>query len=264
MKIFFILMFTCFLFSGPLSAQELDSFEDSFLESSEEEEKGGTEDAENEDGYEDDEESEGLAELLLELFVRLTWYAVAYGGSYSNDRVDPPNYSDYYIRPRRTGEPLIPIFRSDTSFGIIDPELYAADQRFEVGYGAIGFTGRYTLFFETDRISNLHLWETYIHYRMSLGNALEVSPGFGAFGMEGKAEYKGFSLSLPVKMYVPDAFALEAITAFNFYPTEVVGTDFDISLMLDLGRIYPKAGYRIYGTGTSFLETFYLGCSFIY
>ena len=258
-----------FITFSQLPAQELGAFEDSLEGGSESEgadEAPDEEEESEEDIWDDDEVT--FSGILMELFVRLAWYAVIYGGAYSNDRMSAVsgelNEDDFLVRPRSAGEPLIPLFRSDTSLGILNTELYCADQRFELGYGAVGLSGRYSLFFETDRPAGLHLWETYLHYRMSLGNTLEMSPGFGGFGMTGEGEYNGFSMSFPVKIFVPGLFSAETFTAFNFYPNDVLALDFDAALLLDLGFIHPKAGYRRYSTETDSLNVFYVGCAVVY
>ncbi len=245
-----------------VAAQELEAFEDTFIE--DEDESSDEQDESDDEFWEDeeDEEDSELAAVLAEFFARLLWYIIISGGSYSNDRMNPPP-EDESIRPRERGEPLIPVLRSDTALGVVSSELFSIDQRMEAGYGALGLSGRYTLFLETDEPQTLHLWETYIHYRMSIFDGLEFSPGLGMFGMTGKSQYDGFSMTFPVRLHLRGQFSLEFLSAFNFYPSGVVGEDLDFSMLFDLGSVYPKLGYRRYGSDTSSLNIFYVGVSFI-
>lgn len=189
MKNIVMICFLLWLIIPDVHSQELGEFEDSFREAEGDQEEE-SEEATEESG---DEETESeFSRLLLEFIGRLIWYAFISGGSYSNARMDSSN--EDFLHPRQVGEPLIPILRSDTAFHYLSTDLFALDERVEVGYGAFGVAGRYTLYFETDRYALLHLWEVHLLYRMSIAHMIEFSPGLGAFGMEGESRYGGFLL----------------------------------------------------------------------
>lgn len=259
-KTIFIILISIFVFSNGFT-QELGDFEDS-LQGVEEEENNKAQEQDDPDEEWDDED--GFSAVMMKLFARLMWYIFLSAGNYSNERMNPSENFEYQIRPRENGEPLIPIIRSDSTLGMLSLQMYSLDQRIEFGYGALALSGRYTLFFETDEPSRLHLWESYIHYRMSLGNIIEFSPGVGAFGMLANSEYSGLSLSLPLRLYIRDYASLELISGFNFYPSGVTAFDTDLSILIDLGNIYPRFGFRRYGSDYSTLDTFYAGLTLVY
>lgn len=257
-KMIFIILISIFVFSNSF-AQELGEFEDSFQEAEEEDSI-----VQEQDDPDEEWEDEGLSQVLMKFFARLMWYIFLSAGNYSNERMNPSENFEYQIKPREKGEPLIPIIRSDSTFGMLSLQMYSLDQRIELGYGALALSGRYTLFFETDEPYRLHLWESYIHYRMSLGNIIEFSPGAGVFGMLANSEYSGLSLSLPLRLYIRDYASLELISGFNFYPSGVTAFDTDLSILIDLGNIYPRFGFRRYGSEYSTLDTFYAGLTLVY
>lgn len=259
-KTIFIILISIFVFSNSF-AQELGEFEDSFQEVEEEDNIAQEQDDPDEEW---DDEDEGISKVMIKLFARLMWYIFLSAGNYSNERMDPSDDLWYQIKPREKGEPLIPIIRSDSALGMLSLQMYSLDQRIELGYGALALSGRYTLFFETDNSFRLHLWESYIHYRMSLGSFIEFSPGAGVFGMLANSEYSGLSLSFPLRLYLRDYASFEIISGFNFYPSGVIGVDTDLSILIDLGNIYPRFGYRRYGSDYSALDTFYAGLTLVY
>ncbi|MCK5198007.1 MAG: hypothetical protein KAR21_06635, partial [Spirochaetales bacterium] len=231
-KTIFIILISIFVFSNSF-AQELGEFEDSFQEAEEEDSITQEQDDQNEEWNEEDE---GLTQVLMKFFARLMWYIFLSAGNHSYERMNPPEDLEYQIKPREKGDPLIPIIRSDSTLGMLSLQMYSLDQRIELGYGALALSGRYTLFFETDKPSRLHLLEGYIHYRMSFGDIIEFSPGAGVFGMSANSEYSGFSLSLPLRLHLKDYASLELISGFNFYPSGITGVDTDLSILIDLGN----------------------------
>jgi hypothetical protein len=259
-KTIFIILISIFVFSNGF-AQELGEFEDSLQEVEEEDNIAQEQDDSSEEW---DDEDKGFSNVMIKFFARLMWYIFLSAGNYSNERMNPSDDFGYQVKPREKGEPLIPIIRSDSALGMLSLQMYSLDQRIELGYGALALSGRYTLFFETDDPSRLHLWESYIHYRMSLGNIIEFSPGVGVFGMLASSEYSGLSLSLPLRLYLRDFASLELISGFNFYPSGVILVDTDLSILIDLGNIYPRFGYRRYGSDISSLDTFYAGLTLVY
>lgn len=238
----------------PGATQELGAFEESFQT---EREKEKQESLENEA-----EEEEGSS-FFAELMARLIWYGILGGGVTSQERMhsrDPE-----FPWPRETGEPLIALIRSDTSFQLIQTDLFALDERIEAGYGAFGAAGRYTFYFETDTPAKIHLWSAHLLYRMSIANVMEISPGLGAFGMTGTGGYHGFSLTLPVRVNIQRRFSLEAVSTINFYPSGAVGSDFEGALLVDWAGINPRIGWRSYGSsGGGYLQGFFAGLTLVH
>jgi hypothetical protein len=254
-KILSIFLLIIFLIPQGFS-QELGDFEESFNQTEEENIDEETEET-------DDTESSELTSILFELIGKILWYTLLAGGIYSNERMNPEELSFPY--PRLTGDPLISILRSDTSFQIIEQDLYALDQRVEIGYGAIGFAGRYSYFFETDYPSELHLWQAHLLYRMSIMNIIEISPGIGTFGMFGQSEYTGFSITLPIRLNIARTISFEILPVLNLYPNGATGSDLDFALLINLNRIKPRLGFRqFYSSGGLALNGFYGGLTFVY
>jgi hypothetical protein len=251
-KSFLVVLLTGFLFF-PGWTQELGAFEESFQTEREKEEREISD-----NGDETDEEASFFAELMA----RLIWYGILGGGVTSQERMhsrDPE-----FPWPRKKGEPLIALSRSDTAIQLVQADLYALDERFEAGYGAFGATGRYTLFFETDTPAKIHLWSAHLLYRMSIADVMEISPGLGVFGMTGENSYQGFSLTLPVRINIDRRFSCEFISAVNFYPSGAVGSDFEGALLLDWEGICPRIGWRSYGSsGGGYLQGFFAGLTLV-
>lgn len=240
-------------------AQELGEFEESFNNEQEIEDEEPKETQKSMD-----EESESiLGQALLEFVWKLFWYTLFAGGAYSYERMVPEYES--FVYPRFVAEPLIAILRSDTSFQVLDQELFALDQRVEIGYGPFAAAGRYSYYFETDSPSELHFWQAHLLYRMSILNIIEFSPGFGVFGMFGQYENDGFSLTAPFRLNIVRAVSLEMLPVLNFYPNGATGTDLDIALLLDFQQVKPRLGYRqLSSSGGSALKGFYGGVTFVY
>ena len=195
--------------------------------------------------------------------VRLIWYGFISGGITSQERMH--SRDPQFPWPRTTGEPLIALVRSDTTLQMIQTDLFALDERIEVGYGALGAAGRYTLYFETDTPAKIQLWTAHLLYRMSIADAVEISPGLGAFGMTGDNQYQGFSLTLPIRVNIERHFSLEMASTFNFYPSGAVGADFEGALLLDWSGFNPRVGWRSYGTsGGGYLQGFFAGLTLVY
>lgn len=250
---FLLVALLALLIIFPGWTQELGAFEESF-QTEREKEKQETS---------DNSEEEGSPSFFGELMARLIWYGLLGGGITSQERMhsrDPD-----FPWPRKTGEPLIALFRTDSALQIIQPDLYALDERLEAGYGAFGAAGRFTLFFETDTPSKIYLWNAHLLYRMSIADAAEISPGLGIFGMTGDNGYQGFSLTLPVRINIDRRFSFEMVSTFNFYPSGAVGTDFEGALMLDWSGINPRIGWRSYGSsGGGYLQGLFGGLTLVY
>ncbi|MCK5675245.1 MAG: hypothetical protein KAH95_17825 [Spirochaetales bacterium] len=240
-------------------AQELGEFEESFNKEQEKEVKDSEEKHENRD----DDSDSVFGKILFKIIGKLFWYTLIAGGAYSYERMQPEYNS--YVYPRIAAEPLIAILRSDTSFQIIDQELFALDQRVEIGYGPFGAAGRYSYYFETDSPSELHLWQAHLLYRMSILNLIELSPGIGGFGMFGQYENDGLSLTAPIRVNIDRTVSLEILPVLNIYPNGSTGSDLDIAVLLDFQQVKPRFGYRqLSSSGGTVLKGFYGGVTFVY
>lgn len=255
-----ILIFLLILFLLPQGfAQELGDFEESFNEEQEKE----VEEPEETQESENDESDSVFVGVLMEFAVKLFWYTLIAGGAYSYERMKAEYHSVAY--PRIVAEPLIAILRSDTSFQIMNLELFALDQRFEIGYGPFGAAGRYSYYFETDSPSELHYWQAHLLYRMSILNLIEFSPGIGGFGMFGQYENDGLSLTAPIRLNIARTVSLEMLPVVNIYPSGATGADLDIALLLDFKHVKPRLGFRqLTSSGGNSLQGFYTGVSFVY
>ena len=255
-----ILIFLLILFLLPQGfAQELGEFEESFNKEQEKEDEES-----NETQISEDEGSDSVfGQVIFKIIGKLFWYTLIAGGAYSYERMQPEYHSLVY--PRAAAEPLIAILRTDTSFQIMDLELFALDQRVEIGYGPFGAAGRYSYYFETDSPSELHLWQAHLLYRMSILNLIEFSPGIGGFGMFGQYENDGLSLTAPIRLNIARTVSLEILPVLNIYPNGATGSDLDIAVLLDFLQVKPRLGYRqLSSSGGALIKGFYGGLTFVY
>ena len=255
-----LLIFLLILFLVPQGfAQELGEFEESFNK----EQETKNEEPEETQVSENDDSDSAFGQVLFKFIGKLFWYTLIAGGAYSYERMQP-EYSSFSY-PRVAAEPLIAILRSDTSFQIINQELFALDQRFELGYGPFGASGRYSYYFETDSPSELHYWQAHFLYRMSILNLIEFSPGIGGFGMFGQYKNEGLSLTAPIRLNIERTVSLEILPVLNIYPNGATGSDLDIALLFDFQQLKPRIGFRrLTSSGGTSLQGFYTGVSYVY
>jgi hypothetical protein len=256
-----ISIFLLILFLLPQGfTQELGEFEESFSTGEQEDEDVESKETQVNEGGDSDS---AISIVLLKFVGKLLWYTFIAGGAYSYERMLPEHSS--FIYPRVASEPLIAILRSDTSFQILDKELFSLDQRVEIGYGPFGAIGRYSYYFETDSPSELHFWQAHLLYRMSIINLIEFSPGFGVSGMFGNYAKDGFSLTAPIRLNIARSVSLEMLPVLNIYPNGSTGSDLDFAILLDFLKVKPRLGYRqLSSSGGAMLKGFYGGITLIY
>ena len=168
------------------------------------------------------------------------------GGMLSLERIEPKGRLDPEgdtIRPRKTGEALIPFFRFDFAYQDVEYDVSAWDYRFEGGYGPISAQFRWTSYDEKDPVDNLEVSEYHLMYRMSFSSQMEVDIGIGGMTVRGENENHGFSIAIPVLYHPSDYFGFEFRPVWSSV-NETDIQDFDFSVLIGWRYVSFKAGYR--------------------
>ena len=161
------------------------------------------------------------------------------------DRVDPDGLAaqeDERI-VRKHGEALVPFLRLDTMYQEVETDVTARDYLIIVGYGAVGFQVRSTVYEEKEPPDKLRLAEYHALYRMSLGNHVEIDLGAGAMVLKGIQENSGFSVTVPVLIHPSDHYGFEFRPVWSSINENDI-QDFDVAVLFGWRYVSVKAGYR--------------------
>jgi hypothetical protein len=170
---------------------------------------------------------------------------IANGGRHSWDRINPDGLAaqkDERI-VRRQGEALVPFLRLDTVYQNVETDVAAWDYLMIVGYGALGFQARSTVYEEKEPAGKLRFAEYHALYRMSLGNQVEVDLGAGAMVLKGAQENSGFSITVPVLIHPSDHYGFEFRPVWSSINENNI-QDFDVAVLFGWRYASVKAGYR--------------------
>lgn len=191
--------------------------------------------------------------------------ALFYGGIVSWERatgdIPEPETGEPECTARMVGEPLIPLLRLDGQWVRTDGDISVLDSRLEAGFGPLAVDVRSSVFDED--ASEVDLTETRWHllYRMSFSDQLEVDLGIGGVEVDSESTQNAYSFTAPVRFYFNRHVGLELWPAWS----EVNGMrvdDYEASLMLNLGWVSVKPGYRVWNFGSESLEGPAVGISF--
>ncbi len=211
------------------------------------------------DGSESKEQgNDAIAQALMSVFI----VGLAAGGEQSWARVNgsAKDSQDNNIRPRQTGEALIPFVRVDLGYQWLKADITAVDVRSEIGHSLLGMEVRHTRYEEEISKDDLNITEIHGLYRMSLGNFVEVDIGLGTLVLEGAETHSGVSMTTPVQVHPVDWLGVELRPVWS----SVAGKDLlDVDASLLFGWRYAslKAGYRWFRSEHQSLDGPHLGVS---
>lgn len=196
-------------------------------------------------------------EVFFELGHLVSYELVSAG--YASSMRHTGEVGESRLRPRMTGEALIPKFRFDSHYQMVDSDINAFDSRFEFGRGPIGIDLRHTRFHETGIDDSLSVTEFFFLYRMSFGNHVGMNFGLGNFKLTGNRQNTSFAFSLPIHWH-------EGYMGMEFRPvyTSINGSfveDYDFRFMLNYKISSFQLGYRSIQVPGDALEGPYLGFS---
>ncbi len=170
---------------------------------------------------------------------------IADGGRHSWERINANGLAaqqDERIA-RKPGEALVPFLRLDTMYQEVETDVTAWDYLMIVGYGALGFQVRYTVYSEKEPADKLRFAEYHALYRMSLGNHVEVDLGAGAIVLKGAQENSGFSVTAPVFYHPSDHYGFEFRPVWSSVNENSV-QDFDVAALFGSRYASIRVGYR--------------------
>jgi hypothetical protein len=168
---------------------------------------------------------------------------------------------DQTLKPRHSGEALIPIFRVDAGYQNVKGDVSAYDIRGEVGYGPIGLQVRNTHYRERSPADNLDFFQIQGLYRMSVGNYFEIDLGLGSSNLRGNEQHSGTSLATSILVHPSEVFGLELRQSWtNFNRNTLSDYDFGVDLKCRYAAL--RMGYRWVRSEHTSLNGPYVGVSF--
>jgi hypothetical protein len=164
---------------------------------------------------------------------------------------------------RKPGEGVIAYARLDVSLLRVSSRISGDDTRAELGFGPIGIAGRTTRYREEDPKAELDVNQYHLLYRMSAGDRLEITVGYGRLRLEGLSSTAGDSRTASIL----------------FYPTRHVGFEYrpslatvngnritDHELAVSFGDLFwaARIGYRRLESPSERLDGPFIGLSIRY
>lgn len=191
--------------------------------------------------------------------------AFFYGGIVSWERatgnIPQPEIGQLDYSVRMIGEPMIPLLRLDGQWVRTDGSISVLDTRLEAGFGPIAFDIRNAAFQEDGVDGDLTLTRWHLLYRMSFSNTLEVDLGVGGAEVEGETTNDGFSFTSPIRFHPMRHLGFELWPTWSEINGERVD-DYEASLLINIGWISIKPGYRFWHFADETLEGPAIGLSF--
>lgn len=244
-KIVYIFLFFL-LFVNSLYAGKLNDFE-------KEATKDTPEPATRSSSTDSDEGDDSFSEFLIGVI----FYTFAYGGISSWERM---KLNSSVIETRILGEPGLPILRFDTSYQDVESDVYAIDNRLEVGYGPFGCDYRITKYHESTPKTNLDITSVHGIYRMSFTRFVEVGLGLGNMTLEGINKHSGFSVLIPLHIQFSDIWSFQFRSSWSALRNNDV-SDYDFGIMYTRGFGSIRVGYRSVSSGNEQLKGPHIGFS---
>jgi len=190
-------------------------------------------------------------------------YIFLHGGYQSLALVQEDVYFDSPFRAdmRLPGDPIIPFASVDVHHQFSSGSLNAWDSRGKVGYGPLAASVRWTQYRETDFAARLDFVQTYGHYRMTVHDVFEFSPGLGYGWFLGDVDASGTAFTAPVRLMLPMGFSAEYRPAWISVGSAGTVYDQDVSLLYGRRYAYARIGYRWVWNRTETLDGPYVGFS---
>lgn len=143
------------------------------------------------------------------------------------------------IADRRPGEALIPFVRLDTVWHRVNSRLDAVDWRAEAGYGPVGAHVNATHYRERHPSARLDLVRALALYRMSFGVHAQADFGLGIVSVRGDESTSRLLFSTPLLLHPGRHWGVE------FRPAWADRLDdYDLAVLLTVGPVSAKAGWR--------------------
>lgn len=181
--------------------------------------------------------------------------------SSTNESGTAANLEDaaFKIAPRKPGKPLLPFARIDYAYQRISSDVSARDYRGEFGYGPLALHINQTHFIESNPDDTLDLRRTYLLYRMSLGEMVEIDAGLGVSALIGSGRSNQSVWTFPVLVQATDTIGVEFRPAW-----EDSLSDYDLGLVFSYRYVSLKTGYRWFVSPDKTLSGLYAGISLHY
>jgi hypothetical protein len=254
-SLYFVCLLVCLVFfSQPASGGELGDLEQDAT-------KGGqSEDREH--GYGDNHNDDCWDSCFDELFEHMVWDVLEAGWTMSWNRAKGIQSEEYKtLKPRHSGEALIPVLRVDAEYQNVKGDVSAYDIRCEAGYGPIGLQVRNTHYREKSPADKLNFLQIQGLYRMSVGNKFEIDLGFGSSNLYGKKDHSGPSLSTSILVHPNEVIGFELRQSWTSFNANEL-SDYDFGMDLKYKRAALRMGYRWVRSEHESLNGPYVGISF--
>jgi len=263
-KFFITTVLLCFVFHTNISsAGKLDDFEEEATSESTSTSERRVKRRNEEDNTAGEELANSIVTSLLgglleaaAVGLRTTGGDSLYKAKSSFDDSEHPT-----LKPRRHGQRLVPFARFDTLFGEFESDLELQDYLVEAGYGAFSATYRYSRFQEKSPSDLLILDQTFINYRMTLGDRTQLDLGLGNYGLKGNQDLSDRAFRFGFSWIGDSRFGVE----YNYVFTagdQVKINDKELALLYSYDYISLKAAYRIINGRSADLRGPSLGLSF--
>jgi len=212
---------------------------------------------------EDDNEDRSLLGDIFGVFFDAIFDGILTTGKYSFYKAESSFTSEEHpeLKPRNNGQRLVPFLRFDALFGNFESAIELQDYMTETGYGAFSFSYRYSRFDEQSPSDQLVLEQSFLNYRMTLGDRTQLDFGFGNYSLKGNKDYSDSAFRLGFAWVGDRHFGME----YNYVFTEgdeLKISDQEIALLYSRDYISLKTSYRIIHGGSADLRGPALGLSF--
>lgn len=203
-------------------------------------------------------QNHGVEDACASMITEEIVHGMAYGGSASLARINASagDALDMDVRPRESGESLLPFVRLDASYQRVKSDVHAFDYSLEGGYGPVALRFNQSHFSEQEPEDTLDVFRFYGLYRMSFGDIVETDIGAGVLALKGDDRSNRFSLTLPILIHPMQFVGIEFRPAWADHISE-----YDIGLLLGVRYGSVKMGYRWLNGPNETLDGPYAGMS---
>ena len=198
---------------------------------------------------------------LFYLTTRVLFYGALYGGTLSLERMFKG--SEAKLKPRKSGEVMLPKLAMDVSYQQINSETFAYNGRLEFGYGPFAVEAQETSYKEREAENHLQIIQIHGLYRMSFSEKSGLSLGFGSLLWNGRSRKSGFSFMMPLQVHLAKNIELKCSPAWAFLDKRVIN-DYKLALAYSQKYVSAQGGYRWFGSGHEYLQGPYGGLVFHY
>ena len=210
--------------------------------------------------YDNDDDTPDVMEDFVWEMLKITGTAIVAGGINSYEKalhtgehpIDLPLTVEP-LKPKRLGEKHIPFLRLDAAYGDMTNAITLTDFGVELGYGPISAAYQKSRFMESAPKDKLTWSSTFLNYRASILDHLQIDLGYGKFSLDGNDSTSEMGERFGIGWSQQNGMGFEYEIGTT-HGDELKIRDQKVDLLYSFDFISLKAGYRHIKAGDEIIE----------